>query len=177
MTNQVPSHQINLNKSNNVSNDVFSQQDNNALELKLPGKFDLLDDLMDTILKENLKFSFSDYMKSIFQSKSKSSILYLNGIKNLDFMMDIERYLKLYLDMSFIKEALLDETQRLVLDTSSKLVNLKKLFFINYEKSLDFFEYQREDFEIFFRGLKSMFSRHNDTDNKIIKFIEKRLEI
>ena len=78
MTNQVPSHQINLNKSNNVSNDVFSQQDNNALEFKLPGKFDLLDDLMDTILKQKLEYSFS-----IFWSKNKSRVLNLNEIKNL----------------------------------------------------------------------------------------------
>ena len=134
-------------------------------------------DILDTILKDKLKFSFSDFMKSLFQSQSKSSVLYLNAIDNLHFIMDIERYLKFNLDMTLVKEVLFDESQRHVFDTASKLVNFKKFFDINNEKYIDFSEYKKEDFEIFFTELKSMFSRHNDTDNKIIKFFEKRLEI
>ena len=123
-----------------------------------------------------MKFSFLDYIKSIFQSGTKSSVLYINAIDNLHFIMDIERYLKFNLDMTLVKEVLLDDTQRHVFDTATKLVNFKKFFDSNNEKYIDFKEYKKEDFEIFFKELKSLFSRHNDTDNKIIKFFEKRLE-
>ena len=163
-------------KLNNISHDIFIQKDN-VLDLKLRRNYEHLEDIMDTILKDKLKFSFSDFMKSLFQSQSKSSVLYLNAIDNLHFIMDIERYLKFNLDMTLVKEVLFDESQRHVFDTASKLVNFKKFFDINNEKYIDFSEYKKEDFEIFFTELKSMFSRHNETDNKIIKFFEKRLEI
>ena len=100
----------------------------NAIELKPPGNFSHLEEMMNVIINEKLEFSFVDYLSSLFYSKTKSSVLYLNGIDNLDFIMDIERYLKFNLDITLVKEVLLDNTQRLVFDTITKLISFKRFF-------------------------------------------------
>jgi hypothetical protein len=147
---------------NNISHDIFIQKDN-ALDLKLQRNYEHLEDIMDTILKDKLIFSFSDYMKSLFRYQTKSCVLFLNTTDNLHLIMNIERYLKFNLDMNLVKEVVFDESQRHEFDTASNLLNLKKFFDINNEKYIDFFK--KEDFEIFFTKLNSMFSRHNDIDN------------
>ena len=148
----------------------------NAIELKPPGNFSHLEEMMNVIINEKLEFSFVDYLSSLFYSKTKSSVLYLNGIDNLDFIMDIERYLKFNLDMTLVKEVLFDNTQRLVFDTITKLISFKRFFDKNKEKYVDFSSYKKEDYESFFKGIKCMSSRYDTTDNKIIKFIEERIE-
>ena len=90
--------------------------------------------------------------------------------------MDIERYLKFNLDMTLVKEVLFDNTQRLVFDTITKLISFKRFFDKNKEKYVDFSSYKKEDYESFFKGIKCMSSRYDTTDNKIIKFIEERIE-
>ena len=148
----------------------------NSAELQLPANFTILDDIIETILNEKMEFSFIDYIKSICHSNTKRNKFYLNAIENMDLIMDIEKYLKFNVDMTLVKEVLLDDTQRLVFDSTTKLINVKRFFEKNKESYFNFTSYKKEDFEQCFNGIKTMFSRNNKTDNKIIKFLEKRLE-
>ena len=148
----------------------------NDIELKSLGNFNLLEEIIDTILEENLKFTIKDYLKSIFYCKNKNRILYHNAIENLDSIMDVERYFKFNIDMTLVKEVLFDETQRNVFDTVTKLLNIKRFFEKKKEVKISFLNYKKENFEHCFEGVKTMFSRNNNSDNRIIKFIEKILE-
>ena len=123
-----------------------------------------------------VKFSFTDHIKSFFQPKSKRNILYLNAIENLNFIMDIEKYLKFNIDMTLVKEVLFDETQRIVFDNVTKLINIKRFFDKNNEPYINFSNYQKEDFQNCFNGIRTIFSRNTYTDRKLISFIEKKLD-
>ena len=109
-------------------------------------------------------------------SKTKRNILYRNANENLNSMMDIDKYLKFHLDMTLVKEVLFDETQRIVFDNVTKLINLKKFFEENKESSNSFKKYKKEDYENCFNGIRTLFSRNTYTDKKLISFIEKRLD-
>ena len=158
---------------------IFSSKDTNIspnTQLQSSENLSFHEDILDLIMKEMIEFSFIDYIKSFFRPKLKRNIIYLNAIENLDFIMDIEKYLKFHLDMKLVKEVLFDESQRIVFDTITKLINIKRFFEKNNETNINFLSYKKEDFENCFNGIRSMFSRNNTIDNKIISFIENRLD-
>ena len=102
--------------------------------------------------------------------------MYKFAIENLDSIMDIEKYLKFNIDLTLVKEVLFDETQRNVFDNVTKLLNVKRFFDKKKEVEITFSNYQKEDFEHCFEGIKTMFSRSNESDKRIIRFIDKILE-
>ena len=129
---------------------IFSSKDTNIspnTQLQSSENLSFHEDILDLIMKEMIEFSFIDYIKSFFRPKLKRNIIYLNAIENLDFIMDIEKYLKFHLDMKLVKEVLFDESQRIVFDTITKLINIKRFFEKNNETNINFLSYKKEDFE------------------------------
>ena len=162
-----PFNKSNFSKNLHVNTETVLQTSRNLIYHK---------DIIETLLDKNVKFSFIDHIKSIFMSKTKRNILYRNANENLNFIMDIDKYLKFHLDMTLVKEILYDETQRIVFDNVTKLINLKKFFEENKEPSNSLKRYKKGDYENCFNGIKLMFSRNNSADNKILSLIEKGLK-
>ena len=92
--------------------------------------------------------------------------------------MDIDTYLKFNLDIKLVKEVLLDKDQRLVLDTSSSLLNFKRFFdkIDITDKTSSFSEYKKKNFANFFESLFVLFKRNNTTDRRVINFIQKNID-
>ena len=129
------------------------------------------DKIIDDISNENLEFSISDYFISILNKKNKRSILYLNVIKNIDTMMNIERYLKLILEMSVMKDVLFDDHQKIVFDSVTNLSNVNRLFSENNESNDNISEYNEENLKIISNAMKLMNSRNNNIDIKMLSLI------
>ena len=103
--------------------------------------------------------------------KNKRSILYLNVIKNIDTMMNIERYLKLILEMSVMKDVLFDDHQKIVFDSVTNLSNVKRLFSENNESNDNISEYNEENLKTISNAMKLMNSRNNNIDIKMLSLI------
>ena len=129
------------------------------------------DKIIDDISNENLEFSISDYFISILNKKNKRSILYLNVIKNIDTMMNIERYLKLILEMSVMKDVLFDDHQKIVFDSVTNLSNVNRLFSENNESNDNISEYNEENLKIISNAMKLMNCRNNNIIIKMLSLI------
>ena len=129
------------------------------------------DKIIDDISNENLEFSISDYFISILNKKNKRTILYQNVIKNIDTMMNIERYLKLILEMSVMKDVLFDDHQKIVFDSVTNLSNVNRLFSENNESNDNSSEYNEENLKTISNAMKLMNSRNNNIDIKMLSLI------
>ena len=129
------------------------------------------DKIIDDISNENLEFSISDYFISILNKKNKRTILYQNVIKNIDTMMNFERYLKLILEMSVMKDVLFDDHQKIVFDSVTNLSNVNRLFSENNESNDNSSEYNEENLKTISNAMKLMNSRNNNIDIKMLSLI------
>ena len=103
----------------------------------------------------------------MLMKENKRSILYLNLIKNIDSMMNIEKYLKLNLEMSLMKDVLFDDHQKIVFDTVTNISNVNRLFGENkFNDNLS--EYKKETI---LNEIKLMNSRNNNIDKNMLSLI------
>ena len=129
-----------------------------------------IDNIFKEIKKEDFKFSFCNFIKSIICEDKKNKV-YQVASQNLNNYIDIECFILLKQEVSLLKELLLDKRQKMIFDTFSKVINFKNLF-KEMKKDVDFKEFNEDEIQSVFESLNFIIKRQNKWDKKIMKFID-----
>ena len=118
--------------------------------------FDLLKDLS----KNDFKFKFCDYLKSFTSSnQDKNSKIYNLANHNLNYSLEITKFLQLKQGVSLLKELILDDKQLLIFNSFSQVNNFKNVFNNIIKNELDFKVYDKNDYKNLFESIKFIFER------------------
>jgi hypothetical protein len=109
--------------------------------------------------------------------RTKTSSFYYAGLHNLYKIMDIEEYLKFYLEMNLVKEIIFDKLQLDALEIISKVDQFIKIFLC--EESHDIFKDYiiGQSSSTVFNSIKEISNRKNFIDVKLINIIQSNLEL